>query len=58
MIENRLRGLKMRVPVAGMRVKLIPTESELESCRQFGHQLGKILTNQQAAKVIDMADLV
>lgn len=58
MIENRLRGLKMRVPVAGMRVKLIPTETELENCRQFGHQLGKILTNQQTAKVIDMADLV
>ena len=30
MIEDRLRGLKLRVPVKGVRVKLIPTEDELE----------------------------
>jgi flavorubredoxin len=58
MIENRLRGLKMRVPIPGMRVKLIPTAQELEECQQFGRQLAEVLVNRQPKKVLDMADLV
>jgi flavorubredoxin len=57
MIEARLRGLKVRVPVPGMRIKLIPTLQELEECHQFGRQLGEVLTRQQAKRVLDMADL-
>ncbi len=36
LIEQRLRGLKMRLPIDGLRVKLIPTDEELECCRDFG----------------------
>jgi NADH oxidase (H2O-forming) len=44
MIEDRLRGLKLRVPVAGLRVKLIPTEEELEGCRAFGRAIASAIT--------------
>ncbi|OUD14443.1 FprA family A-type flavoprotein [Thioflexithrix psekupsensis] len=57
MLEDRLRGLKVRVPVPGIRVKLIPTEEELEACRQFGRQLAEIMTDKQKPKVIDFEDL-
>ena len=57
MIEDRMRGLKMRVPVAGLRVKLIPTEEELAECRAFGSQIAEALVGKQEARVIDLADL-
>lgn len=57
MLEDRMRGLKMRVPLQGIRVKLIPTAQELEDCRQFGRQLAEFITNRNQAKVIDMANL-
>ena len=58
MLENRMRGLKMRVPVRGVRVKLIPTEEELENCRAFGRELAEVLTNRQQKKVIDFSELM
>lgn len=58
MIEDRLRGLKLRVPVPGIRVKLIPTTEELDACRQFGRALGDELTGRRKARVIDMSDLL
>jgi len=58
MLEDRLRGLKLRVPVTGVRVKLIPTEEELQSCRVFGRQLAEYLTGRAARRVIDMAELL
>jgi flavorubredoxin len=57
MVEDRLRGLKLRVPIPGIRIKLIPTEEEIESCREFGHELAKDLLGLRQPKVIDMADL-
>ena len=33
LIEDRLRGLKLRVPVEGLRLKLAPDASELDACR-------------------------
>ncbi len=57
MIEDRLRGLKMRVPVAGLRIKLIPTEEELDDCRDFGRALASAIVNGTQGKVIDFADL-
>ena len=57
MLEDRLRGLKLRVPVTGVRVKLIPTEDELQSCRVFGRQLAEHLTGRAARRVIDMSEL-
>jgi len=58
MIEDRMRGLKMHIPFEGMRVKLIPTEEELQECRDFGRQIAERLTGKSPAKaVIDFADL-
>ncbi|MCG6939949.1 MAG: FprA family A-type flavoprotein [Thiohalocapsa sp.] len=66
MIEDRLRGLKLRVPLPGLRLKLIPTDAELADCRDFGRRLARALVgdaasgsgNGQAARgVIDFAEL-
>ncbi|UHD18726.1 FprA family A-type flavoprotein [Thiocapsa bogorovii] len=57
MIEDRLRGLKLRVPVAGLRIKLIPTDEELEECRAFGRALAGALVRGEQGRVIDFADL-
>ena len=59
MIEDRLRGLKMRVPEGGMRVKLIPTEEELAECREFGRRIAGALVGEgeSKGKVIEFEDL-
>ncbi len=57
MVEDRLRGLKLRVPIPGIRIKLIPTDEEIQLCRDFGHDLALDLMGLRQAKVIDMADL-
>ena len=58
MIEDRLRGLKLRVPVKGVRAKLIPTEEELERCRDLGKQLAQHLTGNIENRVISMSELL
>lgn len=59
MIEDRMRGLKMQIPKEGLRIKLIPTEEELEDCRSFGRYIAEVLTGKSRDKaVIDFADLV
>lgn len=57
MIEDRLRGLKLRVPVKGIRAKLSPSDEELAQCRELGRQLALHLTGRNENKVIDMATL-
>ena len=57
MVEDRLRGLKLRVPIPGIRIKLIPTEEEIQTCREFGHEMAQDLMGLRQAKVIDIADL-
>lgn len=57
MVEDRLRGLKMRVPVKGMRIKLIPTDEELDECRDFGSAVGRALIGAQEKRVMDMTQL-
>jgi flavorubredoxin len=57
MVEDRLRGLKLRVPMGGIRIKLIPTDEEICLCREFGRELAKELLGLRTAKVIDLADL-
>ncbi len=59
MIEDRMRGLKMRIPQQGLRVKLIPSDEELESCRAFGKTIAEELVGKhQHKEVIDLADLI
>ncbi|HOV03640.1 MAG TPA: FprA family A-type flavoprotein [Kaistiaceae bacterium] len=57
MIEDRLRGLKMRVPEKGPRVKFHPTEGELVVCRAYGRALAESLAGKTRPKEIDLADL-
>jgi len=58
MIEDRMRGLKMRIPITGLRVKLIPTDGELEECRDFGRRLSGALSGEKNdGGVSDFADL-
>ena len=47
MIEDRLRGLKLRVPQQGLRVKLIPNDEELEDCYNFGKDIASILVGRK-----------
>lgn len=57
MVEDRLRGLKLRVPVKGVRARLIPTEAELADCRALGEQLARHLAGRIENRVIDMSEL-
>lgn len=58
MIEDRMRGLKMHIPLECLRIKLIPTEDELEQCRDFGRHIAEVLVGKHREKsVIDFADL-
>ncbi|MDO8311258.1 MAG: FprA family A-type flavoprotein [Sideroxyarcus sp.] len=58
MIEDRLRGLKLRVPVKGVRARLIPTDAELDSCRELGSQLAQHLTGTNEHRIISMSELL
>lgn len=58
LIEDRLRGLKLRVPVPGVRARLIPTPEELAACRQLGEALARHLTGRLERRSIDMAELI
>jgi len=49
MVEDRLRGLKLRVPVSGLRVKLIPTADELTESRAFGRRLAEAMIGTRPA---------
>ena len=59
MIEDRMRGLKMRVPMKGLRVKLIPTEEELTDCKAVGREIADFLVgkSRQPGRVLEMAEL-
>jgi NADH oxidase (H2O-forming) len=57
LVEDRLRGLKLRVPIPGLRVKLIPTDDEIIECQAFGLELAQELMGIREAKVINFADL-
>ncbi len=58
MIEDRLRGLKLRVPIKGVRARLIPTDEELGKCRDLGVQLAQHLTGTIQNRVISMSELL
>ena len=57
LIEDRLRGLKLRVPVDGLRIKLVPDTGELEQCCHLGESLARHLTGQSEHRELDMAIL-
>lgn len=58
MIEDRLRGLKLCVPVQGVRARLIPSDDELAACRAYGRSLARELVGERetrAGRTNDMA---
>jgi len=50
MLHDRMRWLKFRLPVAPLKIKLIPTEAELESCFTFGVEVAEITMG----KIVEM----
>jgi flavorubredoxin len=58
MIEDRLRRLKLRVPVSGVKARLTPTDDEFAACREFGRQTALHLLGRAESRVMDMASLV
>ena len=46
MINSRLKALKFRVPLAPMKIKLIPTKTELYECYSFGREFGEIVNGK------------
>jgi len=59
MIEDRMRGLKMRVPLSNVRVKLIPSEEDLANCHDYGRSIGATLIGKPTEnQVIEFADLI
>ncbi|QID19516.1 FprA family A-type flavoprotein [Nitrogeniibacter mangrovi] len=58
LIEDRLRGLKLRVPVDGLRVKLVPDDHELDACRALGQDVARHLTGTVEHRAIDLSELV
>lgn len=54
MIEDRMRGLKMHLPVSGLKVKLIPTEKELSNCNVFGSEIASELVGKAKANIVKM----
>lgn len=57
LIEDRLRGLKLRVPLKGVRLKLLPTADELVACRDFGHDFALHLCGRAERRVLDISEL-
>ena len=58
LIEDRLRRLKLRVPVPGVKARLVPCEEDFAACRELGRQAALHLLGRAEARVIDMASLV
>jgi flavorubredoxin len=57
MIEDRLRRLKLRVPVQGIKAQLSPTPGEFAACHALGREIALHLLGRAEARVIDMASL-
>ncbi len=57
LVEDRLRGLKLRVPIPGLRVKLIPTDDEILECQAFGLELAQELMGLRGPRTVNFADL-
>ncbi|WP_455756320.1 FprA family A-type flavoprotein [Sulfurimonas sp.] len=46
MMNSRLKALKFRVPLAPMKIKLIPTKEELFECYKYGVEFGEIVNGK------------
>ncbi len=57
MIEDRLRRLKLRVPVPGVRARLTPTADDFTACRDLGREIALHLLGRATPRTIDLAQL-
>lgn len=46
MMNSRLKSLKFRVPLEPMKIKLIPTKTELLDCYDFGVEFGELVNGK------------
>lgn len=44
MLTQRMKSLKMKVLDPGLRKQLVPTEADLDECRQFGRKVAELLS--------------
>ncbi|NIM04345.1 MAG: MBL fold metallo-hydrolase [Armatimonadetes bacterium] len=42
-LEDRLKGLKFKVPLSAPRANFVPSEEDLQACRQFGADIAKAI---------------
>jgi flavorubredoxin len=48
-IEERLKSLRFKMPVPGLTLRFVPTEDNLQECRDFASQLAAQVLNSKAA---------
>lgn len=58
MVEERMRGLKFRVPLPGPKVKLVPSRDELADCRAWARDVGEFLMGRAPPREVDFSALV
>jgi len=49
LIEERLKGLRFKLPVPGLTLRFSPTEENLEECREFARQFAAQVVGPEAA---------
>jgi flavorubredoxin len=49
MIEERLKGLRFKLPVPGLTLRFCPTGEDLRECREFANQLAAQVVDNDAA---------
>ena len=49
LIEERLKGLRFKLPVPGLTLRFSPTEENLEECREFARQFAVQVVGPEAA---------
>lgn len=53
MLQERMRGLKFRLPLEPMKIKLIPTQDELKECIEFGKEFGEIVMGKMVEMTLE-----
>jgi flavorubredoxin len=57
MIEERLRRLKLRVPLPGVRARLAPTGNDFAACHDLGREISLQLLGRQTPRTFDLAQI-